>query len=250
MLRTSFQSGTCRSWWCWVGLNHYFESRPNREDRKSQLAIEYSYEVREQSPDKWVFWVHASSTARFEESYRNIAERAKILGRENPKVDILRLVNNWLCDEANGQWLMIVDNADNILFSSPAHENEVDDNASPDDSVDYLSEFLPQSQNGSILATSRNRDVAYRITGDNRDIITVNPMDEELAVTLLCKKLQGNVNEDDARKLVGALDYMPLAISQAAAFISHRTPHMTVSKYLQDLQKSEADRARLLNKNV
>jgi hypothetical protein len=78
----------------------------------------------------------------------------------------------------------------------------------------------------------------------------VGPMDEELAVELLRKKLRVNFSEGDARKLVHALDYMPLAISQAAAFISHRNPHTTVSKYLQDLQKSDVDRARLLSKNV
>jgi hypothetical protein len=43
---------------------------------------------------------------------------------------------------------------------------------------------------------------------------------------------------------------MPLAITQAAAFISQRSPHITLPKYLQDLQKSDADRARLLNKHV
>jgi len=234
-----------------LGKHQPILSKPktNRKGRKSQLAIEYSYKVRDQSPDKWVFWVHASNTARFEESYRNIAERAKIPGWDDPKVNILRLVTNWLRDEANGQWLMIVDNADNILLSSTTRENEVDD-SSPGDSVDYLSEFLPQSQNGSILVTSRNRDIAYRITGDDSDIIVVDPMGEEVAVKLLRKKLHGNVSEDDARKLVRALDYMPLAISQAAAFITHRTPHTSVSTYLQDLQKSDVDRARLLNRNI
>jgi hypothetical protein len=53
----------------------------NEDGRKSQLAIEYSYQVRESSPDMWVFWVHASSAARFQEGYREIAERVKIAAR-------------------------------------------------------------------------------------------------------------------------------------------------------------------------
>jgi hypothetical protein len=188
--------------------------------------------------------VHASSAARFEEGYRKVAERTKIAGWDNPEADVLRLVNNWLSDEANGRWFMIVDNADDAsVFFHPADENTAA-------SAEALSEFLPQSQNGSILVTSRSRDVAFKITGDTRDIIMVDPMNEGLAMDLLYKKLQGNFHEDDAKRLLHALDYIPLAITQAAAFISQRTPHTTLFKYLQDLQKSDTDRARLLNKRV
>ena len=55
----------------------------------SQLAIEYSYQVRESSPEIWVFWVHASSIAQFKEGYIKIAERTKVAGWNNPKANIL-----------------------------------------------------------------------------------------------------------------------------------------------------------------
>jgi tetratricopeptide (TPR) repeat protein len=175
----------------------------------------------------------------------------RITGWDNPEADILRLVNNWLSDEANGRWFMIVDNADDArVFSTPADKSKVGNNNNTAASTDTLSEFLPQSQNGSILVTSRSRDVAFRITGDTRDIIMVDPMDEEDAIKLLHMKLQGNFNEDDAKRLLHTLDYMPLAITQAAAFISQRTPHTTLSKYLENLQKGDADRARLLNRHI
>ncbi|KAN0082303.1 P-loop containing nucleoside triphosphate hydrolase protein [Elaphomyces granulatus] len=218
---------------------------------KSQLAIEYSYQVRESSPDMWVFWVHASSAARFQEGYREIAERAKIAGWDNPEANILQLVNNWLRDEANGRWFMVIDNADDAsVFLHPVDEGKVGDKCDKAALSEDLSEYLPQSQNRSILVTSRSRDVAFTITGDTRDIIPVDPMDERVAVNLLRKKLQGDFNENDAKRLLHALDYMPLAITQAAAFISQRSPHTTLPKYLQDLQKSDTDRARLLNKHV
>ncbi|KAN0085314.1 P-loop containing nucleoside triphosphate hydrolase protein [Elaphomyces granulatus] len=218
---------------------------------KSQLAIEYSYQVRESSPDMWVFWVHASSAARFQEGYRKIAQRVKIAGWDNPAANILQLVHNWLCDEANGRWFMVIDNADDAsVLLHPVHESRVGDNSIKAALSETLSEYLPQSQNGSILVTSRSQDVAFRITGDTSDIIPVDPMDERVAVDLLRKKLRGDFDENDAKRLLHALDYMPLAISQAAAFISQRSPHTTLSKYLQDLQKSDTDRAKLLNKHV
>ena len=146
---------------------------------------------------------------------------------------------------------MIINNADDAsIFSHPADESKAGNNNNTAASAEALSEFLPQSQNGSILVTSHSQDVAFRITGDTRDIITVNPMDEGVAMDLLHKKLQGDFNENDAKRLLHTLDYMPLAITQAAAFISQRGPHTTLFKYLQDLQKSDADRARLLNKHV
>jgi hypothetical protein len=199
----------------------------------------------------WVFWVHASSAARFEEGYRKIAERIRIAGWNNWEVNILQLVNNWLCDEANGRWFMIIDNADDArVFSHPVDKSKIDDNSNKAILSEALSEYLPQSQNGSILVTSRSRDVAFRITGDTKDIITVDPMGEKVAVDLLHKKLHEDFNENDAKRLLHALDYMPLAITQAAAFINQRSPHTTLPKYLHDLQKSNTDRARLLNKHV
>ena len=65
-----------------------------------------------------MFWVHASSKARIEEGYKRIAEAIKLSGWDDSKVDILQLVRAWLCDESNGRWVMIVDNADDLNLLS------------------------------------------------------------------------------------------------------------------------------------
>ena len=120
---------------------------------------------------------------------------------------------------------MIIDNADDArVLSHPVDESRID-NSNKAVLSEALSEYLPQSQNGSILVTSRSRDAAFRITGDTRDIITVDPMDEKVAVDLLRKKLHEDFNENYAKRLLHALDYMPLAITQAAALKStHNAP--------------------------
>ena len=222
----------------------------DRPKRKSQLAIEYSYRVRENSPETWVFWVHAGSAARFEEGYRKIADIAKPSGWDKPGADIPRIVHNWLCDEANGRWVMIIDNADDpSVFFHPTDESKSSGGHCSAQAADTLSDMLPQSSNGSILITSRNRDVAHRLTGSNSDILKVDPMDQSDALALLHKKLQGDLDTDNAVDLLNALDYMPLAISQAAAYISQRAPRITVSKCLHDLHSSDKDRANLLKKD-
>ena len=228
------------------------EDKPtNDASRKSQLAIEYSYQVRERSPETWVFWVHASSAARFEEGYRKVAERVKIPGWDKPEADILRLVSNWLCDEANGHWVMIVDNADDPSVFSHQGDGSAskDESSSSAPQANSLSDFLPQSPSGSILITSRNRELAYKLTESTSDIIKVNPMDQGHALALLQKKLGTDLERDDEVELLQTLDYMPLAITQAAAYISQRAPRTTVSRYLQDL-RGDKERASLLKKDV
>ncbi|OAL52204.1 TPR-like protein [Pyrenochaeta sp. DS3sAY3a] len=217
---------------------------------KSQLAIEYSYQVQDKSPDTWVFWVHAGSTARFEEGYKKIAERVEPRGWDKPGADILRLVSNWLCEKANGKWVMIIDNADDpdVFSAHGARSFSNEESAALKDTS--LLDLLPQTSNGSILITSRNRELAYRLTGSNADIMKINPMDQSHALALLKKKLGTDVDDDDAATLLQMLDYMPLAISQVASYICQRAPRTTVHKYVQDLMRGDKERASLLRKDV
>jgi hypothetical protein len=64
-----------------------------RVPRKSQLAIEYEYRVQEATLDSWVFWIHASNAARFEQGYLEIAAVAEIPERDNPKLNIVLIFN-------------------------------------------------------------------------------------------------------------------------------------------------------------
>jgi tetratricopeptide (TPR) repeat protein len=203
---------------------------------KSQLAIEYTYRVRESSPLS-VFWVHSGTQARFKEGYQKIAGLVKMNGWDNPKLDTLQLVYDWLCNSENGKWVMVIDNAD-------------DDTVFFDRSTKTLSEYVPQSENGRILITSRNRDLAYKLTGNHRSILEIKPMNESDAMSLLRKKLGPDSGRDNAPELLNALDYMPLAITQAAAYIQQRAPRMSVKQYLEVLRRSERDQSRLLTKDL
>ncbi|KAL8873245.1 MAG: hypothetical protein Q9198_007058 [Flavoplaca austrocitrina] len=111
-------------------------------------------------------------------------------------------------------------------------------------------DVLPESSNGSVLITSRSREAAFELVGENENILKVEPMSEGYALALFRKKLKGEDNEDGVLELLRNLDYMPLAISQAAAYIRQRAPRVTVSKYLKDFHRSEKDRASLLNNVV
>lgn len=199
-----------------------------------------------------MFWIHASSIARFLEGYRKIAERVKPPGWDKPDADLLLLVYNWLSDERSSRWLMFIDNADDMeVFTSSTTRGRGTEDDLTSKSTTVLLDLIPQSSNGSVVVTSRSRDVAFRLTGDYEDIIRVSPMDQKEAVTLLQNRLkisldEGSADHADAVSLVEALDHMPLAISQAASYIRQRSPRATVAKYVQDLHKDDQTRDKLL----
>src|SRR5277367_5416122 len=117
---------------------------------KSQIALEYAYRLKERLPLCSIFWIHASNSVRFEEAYQQIASECGVPGRDDPKLDLMQLVRNWLERNYKCGWLMIVDNVDdaNVFFRAKTGTGMT------------LSKYIPQSSTGSILYTTRNRDIA------------------------------------------------------------------------------------------
>ncbi|KAK4119841.1 TPR-like protein, partial [Parathielavia appendiculata] len=149
---------------------------------KSQLAIEYAHRIAAGQPDTWVFWVHAGTQARVEEGFRTIADAVKLPGRNQPKANIRQLVYGWLCNERNGRWILVLDSADDAgVLYGPTGDDICNDRP--------FATYLPQSQNGSVMITTRDKDLAFRLTGRRHNMIEVGPMAQIDALTLLEKKL-------------------------------------------------------------
>jgi tetratricopeptide (TPR) repeat protein len=215
--------------------------------RKSQLAIQYAHSIRDASPQTFVFWVHASTRARFEEAYRDIADRLQLPGRSDLKANVLQLVSDWLRDEANGRWVMVVDNIDDVETFFPSRKRQRDE---ADASMQTpLATYLPQSRNGAILVTSRSKNVAVRLVGGHNKTKEVLAMDEGEGLQLLRNKLCNPPAKQSAAELLRALDCIPLAITQAAAYINRRA-RMTVASYLDEFRRNNRKRESLLNWNA
>ncbi|KFZ24249.1 hypothetical protein V502_01272 [Pseudogymnoascus sp. VKM F-4520 (FW-2644)] len=180
-----------------------------------------------------------------------MAERLKLPGRDDPKANVLRLVYNWLSDEANGQWHMILDNVDDgsVFLGNNDVVRGVSPHDQATDSQPPLETFLPQSRNGSILITSRNSTAASNLVDTFGKLVPVEPMEEKDSVVLLKTKIPADkYSEADLKELAQALEGISLAITHAAAYIRSR-PRVTVSKYLSLFRESEANQASLLNTN-
>lgn len=217
---------------------------------KSQLAIEYCYRTSDIAAQKnehiWVFWIHAETQARVEEDFRFIADTVKLSGRKNPKADIPQLVQQWLRNRENGRWLLVLDNAEEASVRFNVDHDPT--GATPQEGRHrVLSTYLPQDSHGSILTTARNKDIARKLTGNYNAIIEVEPMDKDHAFELLRKKAGNQPDMEHCAALVEALEYMPLTISQAGAYIQQQAPRSSIKKYLEEFRKSERRKISLLN---
>jgi hypothetical protein len=88
--------------------------------------------------------------------YQQIAAVAEIPGRDDPKIDILQLVYQWLRDPRNGRWVMVLDNADdgNVFFGGNGSNER-----------GPAVRLLPQAVYGPMLITSRNGLAARTLVG-------------------------------------------------------------------------------------
>ncbi|KAH6960076.1 hypothetical protein BKA56DRAFT_532788, partial [Ilyonectria sp. MPI-CAGE-AT-0026] len=143
----------------------------------------------------------------------------QLSGRDDPKRNVLRLVHAWLCDEENGPWMMVLDNADSVEVFFP-RQGAHDSRDQP------LAPFLPKSGCGSIVITSRNTDAAERLVSLDA-IYEVPIMEKGQALQLLRNRLVEECAEDDV----------------AAASIKRRIPCMLVSAYLDEIRRSDKKKA-------
>ena len=114
----------------------------------------------------------------------------------------------------------MLDNADDdVVLSIPqVSTSRVISNGRAGQFKQLLSAYLPQSANKALLVTTRTRSVATKLVKP-RDVIAVKPMAKTNAITLLQKKLGAVDSDSDLEELASILEYMPLALVQAAAYI-------------------------------
>jgi tetratricopeptide (TPR) repeat protein len=187
--------------------------------------------------------VHASTFDRFEQAYRDIAKDISIPGAEDPQNDTLVIVRDWLNKPANGSWLFVLDNADDLelyfdLNPSATKRNHL-----------LISNFLPRNANGFIITTTRDKRIGQRLTDRDEEII-IKPLAARDAEQLLQSKIPRieNGSDEHGQILVEILGNIPLAITQAAAFIQENS--MTVQTYILELKASDSDLQDYLDENL
>ena len=161
-------------------------------------------------------------------------------------VDILRRVCDWLSDERNGAWLMILDSADvyDLWLGSSVRETSTGNESLP------LIDYLPRCDHGGIIVTTRDSQLGYRLVECKQNPIQVMRFEPKEASVLLLAKLseEKGLSLEDADELTKALEYLPLTITQAAAYL--KQIDISASEYLQLFRKGEADIPNLLAESI
>ncbi|KAK6430542.1 hypothetical protein LTR95_013305 [Oleoguttula sp. CCFEE 5521] len=218
---------------------------------KSQLAIEYSFQVRSRYPDKWVFWIYASTAERLQTSVLDNLKQLDLEGLVKSAEDVFKIFQRWLRDARNGRWLIILDNVDSAdILETAMVAGDVESILEPRSwSGRELLDNLATSDHGSILVTTRSRRAAVKVVEFESCIIDVKPMDDAQSMLFLKTKLSGDCSDGEAARLASALDHLPLAMAQAAAYIKARGGSYTVQQYLDALHKSESSRNKELKRD-
>ncbi|KAG9762710.1 hypothetical protein KCU73_g1786, partial [Aureobasidium melanogenum] len=207
---------------------------------KSQIAIEYAYRLRARTPGTSIFWLRAGNITSFETDYAYIATKLRLPGCDDPKVNQSQLVFEWLASESSGPWLLIVDNIDDERLVKPYSAND----QTPQNDFCLL-KWLPQRNGTAILTTSRNRYAASCVVSHADCILKVGNMQSKEAIDLLDKKLTAGKGSAAKSLLAKELEYIPLAMTQATAYIAGHE-RMTIEKYLNDLLGNQHGRLTLL----
>jgi hypothetical protein len=171
------------------------------------------------------------------------------VGIDDPVANVFQIFRAWLLDRKQRRtWLIVLDNADDVRYLlQPPNPSGTTDPSQQATSAERLLDYLPFHERGALLVTSRTKVAAAELV-DQDNIIDVSPMDDIQAIALLQQKLGPKISYTEAHlsRLATELDSMPLAMSQAAAYIRERVPRCSVSEYVTKLTTADS-RLRLLN---
>ncbi|PWW76801.1 TPR-like protein, partial [Tuber magnatum] len=152
---------------------------------KTEIALEYVYRKRGECH---IFWVRGSEFLKFSEDYEYILECAGVRlpapDDENDEQEVLFGVREWLESPDSGDWILVLDNADN-------EENfKVNKGA--------ISKFVPQGPKGTVVFTTRSRQVVHR---EGCTLLEVGSMTDEESGDLLLRRIDnlGPLEEEDRR---------------------------------------------------
>ncbi|KAK4661301.1 uncharacterized protein QC763_0115120 [Podospora pseudopauciseta] len=196
---------------------------------KSQLALDYAEKHKhDYNP---ILWIDATDEERVRSSFKICAAELGLTveGGENQGSIItdagVRAVLRWLCErsEADDEWLLIVDNADDVSWG--------------------IQKVMPRGNRGRVIITSRDEQ-STKLVGGTCELVRVGDMSPPEGRALLLRHLQldeelapGGI-KDDCDRVVKKLEFLALAIDIAGAYIgSHSPSDKALQRYLADYER-------------
>ena len=203
---------------------------------KTQDVLEYVYTLKGSLVS--VFWVHAGSKERFKQDYRKLAELVGLPAWDDPKQDMRPTVKDWFEGPKSGNWILVLDNADNKADFFPEGNSASRSRG--------LAQFIPRGGQGTIIITTRDLELADQLADSN--VLPKDMMEEARAVQLFTQYYPAAIHHHECEsiiKLLGALQCLPLAIVQVAAYL-RRNRALSLAGYIENFNSTRACQRRLL----
>ena len=168
---------------------------------KTQTAAEYAFRYGDEYDH--VFWMWAATQDTLDADFVKLAQLLDLPEKgEQDQTLIVAAVKRWL--SANENWLLILDNADNLPMAR---------------------EFLPSSHKGYVLFTTR--DQAAGMIAASVEVEKLSLQDGALLLLRWSNRLDTDSSLDRAqtedraaaKRIVEEMDGLPLALVQAGAYI-------------------------------
>ncbi|KAL9096305.1 MAG: hypothetical protein Q9165_001302 [Trypethelium subeluteriae] len=192
-------------------------------------------------PEYSIFWVSALSSESYQQACDEILRELQRSGRFGEAsvadADTKQLIQSYLSSKKAGKWLLVLDNADDeeLLYNHDAEQSQ------------GMANYLPQSEDGLILITTRQQEIAVSLAGSN--VIELLEMDQDERRQMFEQRLVRRAlpnDEPTLNELLDELNSIPLAMTQAASYININK--ITLLQYLKLIRNTEQDLASLITR--
>jgi hypothetical protein len=176
---------------------------------KSQVSNALAKELYNNGRYTNVFWMQATTIEKLHQGFSRLLKLVSHPACSSTDDETrLMAVRRWLEDFNSGRWLLVIDNVSR-------------------ETVDFIREYLPRKNGrGNVLFTTRTEDVANALThvaGVRHGVVELRIPDIEDATELFLKHLGDHeiaANESNVQEVVKGMGRLPLAIAQAASYMT------------------------------
>ncbi|EXJ56530.1 hypothetical protein A1O7_06874 [Cladophialophora yegresii CBS 114405] len=210
---------------------------------KMRLALEVACRAKTKRPSCSIIWLQGTDLASFERDCLKVAQLLMLPHIPAGKEDLKLILKQYFGSEKAGEWLLIIDHADDEQLWTSRQPSDGQSNVP-------LMDYVPFSHQGAVLITTRNHRVGTKMA--QKYVVKLQELVEQDALAMFKNLLirPGLVDGDPAAssELINCLTCLPLAVAQAAAYFSENE-HVTVDEFLKMLLATETDTIELLSED-